>query len=94
MLAAGSVYKIHGTLGSGYYGDTFSSATRISGSAQIDEYDGAGKFNVRNSRNIARSGNFWREKINSTSFPFSETVGYKKAMLAGTLTPRSYNMIS
>lgn len=74
MLAAGSVYKIHGTLGSGYYGDTFSSATRISGSAQIDEYDGAGKFNVRNSRNIARSGNFWREKINSTSFPFSETV--------------------
>lgn len=74
MLAAGSVYKIDGSAGTGVYGDSFSNSARITNSVQISDKEGAGKFNVRNSRNIARSGNYWREKIDASSFPFTETV--------------------
>ena len=74
MLSAGAKYKLEGTSGSGSYPDTFSSSIRVNGSTQISKFEGAGKLDARCPRSVASSGNYWSPTINTSYFPYTQSI--------------------
>ncbi|MBR6108378.1 MAG: S8/S53 family peptidase [Clostridia bacterium] len=74
MLAASSKRKITSTT-PGSVGGVFSSTASVSGSGkQISNKEGAGMLNAKAAYTIAKKSNYSKHTIQSTSFPFSETV--------------------
>ena len=74
MLSVGAKYKLEGSSGSGAYPDTFSPSIRVSGSTQISKFEGAGKLDARCPRSVASSGNYWSPTINTSGFPYTQSV--------------------
>ena len=74
MLHAGSNYKLEGVSNPPIKGDVFSSSVRIQGNTQISEFEGAGKLDAKGSRSVVVYGNYWSPTINTSGFPYTQTV--------------------
>ncbi|MBQ5953415.1 MAG: S8/S53 family peptidase [Lachnospiraceae bacterium] len=77
IMAASSTLKIDGSLGTGYYGDSFAGGSgnyRVENNPQIHQKEGAGKLNAKASRYIVTTAQWWGTTVSASSFPYTQTV--------------------
>jgi hypothetical protein len=70
MLAASSTCKVTGT----NPGNTNGIFNSYAVNEQISKKEGAGKLNATAARTVVKNGKYWKETINTSSFPYTKTV--------------------